>query len=104
MQICFYCFYTNSSSANFSSYFYALEVLISYLKKKQTWISLHQNKLTFPHRQVRMSIINQVKISQWDQSLFKESISKYFSKPFVRCTKSKMGQLKETSLNFKECD
>ena len=68
MQICFYCFYTNSSSANFSSYFYALEVLISYFKKKQTWISLHQNKLTFPHRQVRMSIINQVKISQWDQS------------------------------------
>ena len=55
----------------------------------QTWISLHQNKLTFPHRQVRMSIINQVKISQWVKSLFEESIIKYFSKHFVCCTHSR---------------
>ena len=73
----------------FSSYFYAPEVLVLYLKKMQTWISLHQNKLTFPHRQVRMSIINQVKISQWVKSLFEESIIKYFSKHFVRCTHSR---------------
>ena len=47
----------------FSSYFYAPEVLVLYLKRMQTWISLHQNKLNESFHLILLGVIKAFKMA-----------------------------------------